>query len=85
MPWAPDSSEQMATDGAKIFSGGGEIGALIRENDWSRTTRGAIDDWPPSLLTSILGAKPQYAGFVDLDAQHTTAAIESARAHREER
>jgi signal transduction histidine kinase len=36
-----------------IFSGGGEMGERIRNFDWSRTPIGPIEQWPPSLITSV--------------------------------
>ncbi|PYM95389.1 MAG: two-component system sensor histidine kinase/response regulator, partial [Candidatus Rokuibacteriota bacterium] len=33
--------------------GGGEMGALIRSLDWSRSPLGPIDTWPQSLRTSL--------------------------------
>ncbi len=36
-----------------IFSGGGEMGERIRNFDWSRTPIGPIEQWPPSLVTSV--------------------------------
>ena len=35
------------------FSGGGELGGLIRSMDWSKTPLGSIDRWPQSLKTSL--------------------------------
>jgi PAS domain S-box-containing protein len=35
------------------FSGGGELGRLIRSLDWSQTPLGPIDRWPQSLKTSV--------------------------------
>ena len=35
------------------FSGGGELGRLIRSLDWSRTPLGPIEQWPQSLKTSV--------------------------------
>jgi signal transduction histidine kinase len=35
------------------FSGGGELGGLIRSLDWSKTPLGPIDLWPQSLKTSV--------------------------------
>jgi PAS domain S-box-containing protein len=34
-------------------AGGGEMGRLIREHDWSQTPLGAIGGWPQSLKTAI--------------------------------
>lgn len=36
----------------QIFVGGGEMGRLCRELDWSTTPLGAIDGWPQSLRTA---------------------------------
>ncbi|MEO7457620.1 MAG: PAS domain-containing protein, partial [Gemmatimonadaceae bacterium] len=35
------------------FPGGGELGALIRAKDWSRSILGPIDLWPASLRTTV--------------------------------
>ena len=35
------------------LAGGGEMGALIRSIDWSKTSLGPIDTWPQSLRTSV--------------------------------
>ncbi|HEY1482137.1 MAG TPA: response regulator transcription factor, partial [Candidatus Acidoferrum sp.] len=35
------------------LAGGGGLGQLIREYDWSKTPLGALDHWPQSLRTSI--------------------------------
>ncbi|AUX45029.1 histidine kinase [Sorangium cellulosum] len=35
------------------LSGGGEMGALIRSIDWSRTSLGPVEAWPPSLRTAL--------------------------------
>ena len=36
-----------------VFSGGGEMGERIRNFDWSKTSIGPIEQWPPSLITSV--------------------------------
>ena len=36
-----------------FLSGGGEMGRLTREKDWSKTPVGAIDTWPQSLRTTL--------------------------------
>jgi signal transduction histidine kinase len=33
--------------------GGGELGALVRAHDWSRTELGPLEHWPQSLLTAV--------------------------------
>lgn len=35
------------------LSGGGEMGALIRSMDWSKTPLGPVETWPQSLRTSV--------------------------------
>ena len=36
-----------------FLSGGGEMGALIREKDWSKTAVGNPELWPQSLRTTL--------------------------------
>jgi signal transduction histidine kinase len=36
-----------------LFAGGGEMGALMRSVDWSRTPLGPVESWPQSLRTSV--------------------------------
>lgn len=36
-----------------FLSGGGEMGALMREHDWSRTPLGAPETWPQALRTAV--------------------------------
>jgi two-component sensor histidine kinase len=36
-----------------FLSGGGEMGALIRDFEWSKTPLGAPETWPPSLRTTV--------------------------------
>jgi signal transduction histidine kinase len=36
-----------------LLAGGGELGALVRAHDWSRTELGPIETWPQSLLTAV--------------------------------
>lgn len=38
---------------ANLLHGGGEMGALIRSMDWSKSPLGPISQWPQSLLTSL--------------------------------
>ena len=35
------------------LAGGGQMGALIRSMDWSKTPLGPVDSWPQSLRTSV--------------------------------
>jgi CheY-like chemotaxis protein len=48
---AQPTASQSAT-GAWL-AGGGRLGQLIREYDWSKTPLGALDHWPQSLRTSV--------------------------------
>ena len=45
-----DSPERTAEG---LVVGGGELGALVRAYDWSRTELGPIEAWPQSLLTAV--------------------------------
>ena len=48
-----------------IFSGGGEMGALMRAFDWSQTPVGPVADWPQSLRTAVgLILTSRYAMFI---------------------
>jgi signal transduction histidine kinase len=38
---------------ADLFAGGGEMGALMRTTDWSKTRLGPVDAWPSSLKTML--------------------------------
>ena len=33
--------------------GGGIMGELVRQRDWSASSLGALEDWPASLRTSV--------------------------------
>src|SRR5436305_658549 len=35
------------------LAGGGEMGALMRSLDWSKTPLGPVENWPQSLRTSV--------------------------------
>ena len=35
------------------LGGGGELGALMRATDWSRTPLGSVESWPQALRTSV--------------------------------
>jgi PAS domain S-box-containing protein len=45
-----DNNNQTADN---IFTGGGEMGARIRETDWTKTPLGAIETWEQSLKTTV--------------------------------
>ena len=36
-----------------VFAGGGEMGALVRSMDWSKTPLGPVHAWPQSLRTTV--------------------------------
>ena len=36
-----------------FLSGGGEVGDLIRQFDWSRTAMGPLGSWPPGVVTAV--------------------------------
>jgi len=36
-----------------FLSGGGELGRMIREKDWSQTPLGPINQWPQSLRIAV--------------------------------
>jgi signal transduction histidine kinase/DNA-binding response OmpR family regulator len=40
-------------DFTNVLSGGGEMGALMRTVDWSKTAVGPVSDWPQSLRTAL--------------------------------
>ena len=49
----------------EIFAGGGEMGALMRSFDWSRTPLGPVTGWPQSLKTAVqIILTSRYAMFV---------------------
>jgi signal transduction histidine kinase/DNA-binding response OmpR family regulator len=47
-----------------FLEGGGELGALIRAHDWSRTSLGPIDRWPQSLRSAVSILLPSKAQIV---------------------
>jgi len=51
---SPSSTIAVATDAdLNWLSGGGEMGELIRNMDWSTTPLGPLSEWPQSLRTSV--------------------------------
>jgi signal transduction histidine kinase len=58
-----------ATERKLGFSGGGELGELIRSFDWSSTSIGPIDEWPDSLRTAVrimlASSQPIWIGWGD--------------------
>jgi hypothetical protein len=48
-----------------VFSGGGEMGALMQALDWSKTAVGPVASWPQSLKTAVrIILTSRYAMFV---------------------
>ncbi|MBE9168092.1 PAS domain-containing protein [Pleurocapsales cyanobacterium LEGE 06147] len=47
------SPELKTTDPKDIFTGGGEMGVLMRSLDWSQTSLGAIQHWSQNLKTAV--------------------------------
>ena len=62
-----NSDIAQSTAAAGWLAGGGTLGRLIREHDWSQTSLGPINSWPQSLKTSvnlILNARhPMWIGW----------------------
>src|SRR5436305_13488232 len=46
-------SQESITAAASFLAGGGEMGARMREMDWSRTSLGPPELWPRSLKTAV--------------------------------
>lgn len=56
---------------AELFSGGGEMGALMRSIDWATTPLGPIESWPQSLKTALsVLLKQRTAVFLFWGPQH---------------
>src|SRR5215472_7523078 len=52
-------------DATHVFSGGGEMGALMRAFDWPQTPLGPVSEWPQSLRTAVrIILTSRYAMFV---------------------
>lgn len=53
------------SDSGHLFSGGGEMGALMRAFDWSQTSLGPVSQWPQSLRTAVrIILTSRYAMFI---------------------
>jgi signal transduction histidine kinase/PAS domain-containing protein len=52
-PTTPEGSREEAALTPPWVRGGGVLGQLVREFDWSRTPLGAIEEWPQSLKTVV--------------------------------
>src|SRR4051812_7114506 len=51
--WMQLGARTASASAADVLAGGGEMGALMRSIDWSRTPVGAVESWPQSLRTAI--------------------------------
>ncbi len=49
----PDAVGSVGAPAKDLFSGGGEMGALMRSTDWSNTRLGPVENWPRSLRTML--------------------------------
>ncbi len=69
-----ESTTEAEFSAEECLAGGGELGALMRSLDWSRTPVGPVETWPQSLRTAVsicLGSRhpleiwwgPQYVRF----------------------
>ncbi len=47
------SLQRQSQSSAGLLAGGGELGALMRAMDWSRTALGPVEMWPQALRTSV--------------------------------
>ena len=54
-----DESPQGLTSDLAFLSGGGEMGALIRATDWTKTPLGPVKQWPQKFEDD----HPHHAGF----------------------
>ncbi|MGE6761632.1 ATP-binding protein [Corallococcus interemptor] len=52
-PSDPKTSDVHRREAAAVLEGGGEMGALMRSIDWTRTPVGAPGTWPQSLRTAV--------------------------------
>ncbi len=48
-----ESVQHLSRASADLLAGGGELGALMRATDWSRTALGPVETWPQALRTSV--------------------------------
>jgi signal transduction histidine kinase len=52
-PVLPSGGSLGSSVAARAFAGEGEMAALIREADWSKTPLGPVESWPQSLRTAV--------------------------------
>jgi hypothetical protein len=58
--------------GREFLAGGGEIGELMRSIDWSATSIGAAETWPPALQTAIsICLNSRYPMFIAWGPEYT--------------
>jgi signal transduction histidine kinase len=48
-----DAAASVGTPAKDLFVGGGEMGAIMRAMDWSKTKLGPVEGWPSSLKTML--------------------------------
>ncbi len=62
---AETATAEPTSAAATVFSGGGEMGSLMRALDWSRTPIGPLSGWPQSLKTAVrIILTSRYAMFI---------------------
>src|ERR1700733_11514570 len=49
----PELSQEYVSTSVGFLAGGGELGALMRATEWSRTSLGPVETWPQALRTSV--------------------------------
>lgn len=50
---SPNAAPSIGTPAESLFAGGGEMGAIMRATDWSKTRLGPVESWPSSLKTML--------------------------------
>lgn len=53
MSGAAEKYDAESEAAAEVLSGGGDVGALMRALNWSKTLAGPVERWPQSLRTSV--------------------------------
>jgi hypothetical protein len=62
-----------SSSGTTFFSGGGEMGNMIRTYPWESTSMGSPDQWPPSLIASVnLLLNSKFPMFIWWGEEHIT-------------
>ncbi|WP_051710726.1 ATP-binding protein [Andreprevotia chitinilytica] len=49
----PPDAASSGLSAQRLFAGGGEMGAIMREMDWAQTKLGPVESWPRSLKTML--------------------------------